>query len=423
MTISNNLSVSLLNSLYQGNMALHANRMDRKLYPMPGNKAGSSGALLGSENARYVSSLRTSADSLTNVLRQLSGVASSNRIVAMSSNPGAVSIQHTGTKPSGVAPMEVKIIRIASGQANEGSNMNAKAAFDGNAGANRISIEAGGKTTQISVDVKTGDTNKDVQQKMADAINKSGAGVRATVETDTETNMSTLKLESTTTGSDANKSGFTIKDVTGDLIAKTGADAVARGGQDAIFSVDGGPARTSQSNNVYIGNGVTATLNKASEETAKITWGRETSVTKSYVEDLVKSYNNLYSVAAEKTDDMRAQNLALKMVNISKTYSNTLSNIGLGFDSSGRMTINSEKMNKAAESGKLDQFFTENRGKSYGFTNQLGRLADSISRNPGNFVSSSMFGGGMMGNSGYTGFGSATQFNFYSPGSLMDFML
>jgi len=318
--------------------------------------------------------------------------------------------------------MSVLVNQVASGQTNEGNKMEAAAAFDGNTGTNRFSIEQGGKTTQISVNVQKGDTNQAVQQRMADAINNSGAGVKATVEIDSETKTSMLRLESATTGSDP-KNSFKVTDISGGLAGKMGANEITREGQDALYSVNGGPERRSQSNTVAIGNGVTATFNSASEKAATITWGPDTNATKNLVEDMVKSYNNLYSAAAERTNDPRAQNLASRMVNISKTYSDSLSSMGVGFDSSGRMTIDSKKMDQAAESGKLDQFFREFSGKNYGFTNQLGRLADSISRNPGNFVSSQQFGAELMGNSGYTGFGLPTLFNFFSPGSLMDFML
>jgi len=256
---------------------------------------------------------------------------------------------------------------------------------------------------------------------MADAINNSRSGVRATIEVDAETNASTLRLESTTTGSDPRNS-FTISDVSGDLVARTGVDTATREGQDALFSVNGGPERRSQSNTVFIGNGVTATFNSASEQASRITWGPDSNVTRSSVEGLVRSYNDLFTAAAERTGDPRAQNLASSMLGISRTFSNSLSSIGIGFDSSGRMTINSETKDRAEQSGRLDQFFTENRGRNFGFTNQLGRLADSVSRNPGNFVSSPQFRSELMGISGYNSFGNTTLFNLLNPGSVMDFM-
>jgi hypothetical protein len=111
------------------------------------------------------------------------------------------------------------------------------------------------------------------------------------------------------------------------------------------------------------------------------------------------------------------------MSNISGSFSRSLSEIGIGFDFSGRMTLDSQRLNQAAESGRLDQFFTENSGRNFGFTNQLGRLANDVSRNTSNFVSSAIFGTAQSGNFMYGNFGNPIQFNFFSPGSILDFML
>jgi hypothetical protein len=134
------------------------------------------------------------------------------------------------------------------------------------------------------------------------------------------------------------------------------------------------------------------------------------------------SYNSLYSEAAQRTGDPKSQNLALKMVSISKAYPGSLSSIGIGFDNSGRMTIDTSKMNEAAESGKLEKFFTENSGKNYGLVNQLSRLSDSVSRNTSNYVSSSLFGSGLGENFAYSNYGNMIQYNYHSSGSLFDYM-
>ena len=143
---------------------------------------------------------------------------------------------------------------------------------------------------------------------------------------------------------------------------------------------------------------------------------------KTAVEGFVKSYNDLYSESAQKQDDPKAQNLASKMVNLSKTYSGSLSSIGVGFDKDGKMTVDSEKLNAAAENGKLETFFTQNNGKNYGFTNQLAKLADNVTRNTSNYVSSSVMGSSLMENFGYSNYGKPTQFNFMTSGWLLDMM-
>ena len=421
MNINTNYGInSIYSTLFQGNIAMHNNKMNKGLFPFPDNKAQGLGALGGS-GVQYVSNIKSASKELGGALKDLSGSAFSQRTMN-SSNKDILTVDYTGNRASSLNPMTVKVDQTAAGQLNEGTRMNAAETYGGNGGTNRFSIETGGKTTQLSVNVAAGDTNKDVQQKMADAINKAGIGVKATVETDKTSNSSILKLESVKTGSDP-KNSFTIQDITGNIAARTGANDLSSEGRDAIYSVNGGPTKTSQSNTVNLGNGINATFNKASDETVTISRGQDLKYAMSAVQNMVSSYNNLFSEAAQKTGDPKAQNLASKMVNISSTYSKSLSNVGIGFTNDGKMTIDTQKLNQAAENGKLQQFFTENSGKSYGFTNQLGRLADNVSRNTSNFVSSSMFGNNLGENFSYSRFGDLLQYNYLGAGSLLDFML
>jgi len=417
MRINSNYSVyNLLDTMYQGNMALNSNKLNRNFFPA--NKAKSTGSL-GIDSLQYINSIKTSSKDLKSSLKDLSGAAFSNRTVT-SSDSDVMSVKFTGNSVSGINKMSVKIDQLAAGQVNEGARLGTSAKFDGSTGINKFKIETGGKTTELSVNVSASDTNKDVQQKMADAINKAGIGVKATVETDSATNSSMLKLESTKTGSDP-KNSFKVTDVTGDLASRTGANDIARQGQDAIYSVNGGTARTSQSNTVSLGSGVSATFMKTSEEAVTVARGKDKDYAMNAVEKMVKSYNSLFTDAAQRTNDTKSQNLAAKMVNISKTYSSSLSDIGIGFDNSGRMTIDKQKMAQAAESGKLEMFFTANTGKSYGFTNQLGRLADNVSRNTSNYVSSSLFGSDLSENFSYSSYGSLIQYNYLGAGSIFDY--
>ena len=421
MNISNSFGVnSIFNTLYQGNMALHSNRLSRSSFPFPENNAQNSGAS-GASTVQFVNNLRTDSGALSQALKELSGSTFSNRTIESSnSNTMTASISSSGSR--NFSPMTVKVDQVATGQINEGARTTANAEFEGNTGTNRISIQTESKLTQISVNVQQGDTNRDVQQKMADAINKSNAGVRATVEFNSETNSSMLRLESTTTGN-SSASAFTVRDVSGDLTERMGANDIASEGQNAMFSVNGGATRTSQSNTVFIGSGVTATFNKASEEAVTLTQGRSANASMGAVEDLVKSYNNLFTAASERTSDPRSQNLASRMVNISGTFSGSLQSIGIGFDSSGRMTLDKERLGQAAESGRLDELFSQGTGRNFGFANQMGRLADDVSRNTSSFVSSALFGTASSGNFMYGNFGNPISFNFFHPGSILDFML
>ena len=406
----------LYNSMLQGNMSLYNNKLSKSFLPSNNTQQKET---LGSGAIGYVTNLKSASKNLSSTIKELSTTAFSSRTIASSDND-KMTVKYSGQNTAGFSPISVNIKQTAAAQQNTGAGMEA-ASYKGNVGANQFTIEKGGKTTQFDVKVEAGDSNKDVQQKMADAINKSGIGVKATVETDEKTKTSVLKLESDASGSDA-KNGFTIKDKTGDLVARTKAGDVTQKGRDAIYSVNGGADRKSATNNVSLGNGVTAELKKATDGgEVTVSRGKNNDYAMSAVESLVKNYNELYSASAQNTDDLKAQKLATKMVNTSKAYIGTLSNVGIGFDKDGKMTLDKAQLSKASESGKLEQFFTENSGKNYGFTNQLSKLADNVTRNTSSYVSSSQFGSALSQDFSYSSFGDLIQYNFLSAGSIFDY--
>ena len=413
---NNNLAINkLYDSLYQGNLALSSVKMSRDFYPT--NKTQGANQL-GGEGLKYVNNIKSASKNLSSSLKELSGMAFTKK-TPTSSDPDAMTVKYNGNKPESVKQMTVNIEQTAAGQLNEGSRINANDSF-GSSGANKFSINIGGKETEFSVNVAEGDSNSVVQQKMADAINAAGIGVKATVEKDSTGASSMLKLESAGIGNNDNNK-FTVTDITGDLAKKTGVGQVTREARDAVYSVDGGAKRTSQSNNVDLGNGLNVTFNKASGKDITISAGKDTSYAKSAVESFVKSYNDLYAEAAQKTNDPKAQNLATKMVNTSKIYFGSLSSIGIGFDGDGKMTLDTARLDEAAENGNLEKFFTENSGKNYGFTNQLSRLADNVSNNTSNYVSRSVFGNELTENFAYSSIGDMLQYNYLSTGWLFDY--
>ena len=404
----------IYNTMFQGSTALNSIRLNRDLFSA--NKA--QGFQLGDGALNYVNNIKSASKDISGTLKELSGSAFSKK-AAVSSDTDVMTVNTSPTKPSSIKETTVKIDQTAAGQANEGASLNAKESF-GSSGTSKFSIDVGGKTTELSINVSASDTNSDVQNKMATAINNAGIDVKATVETDSKNGTSTLKLESTNTGNNE-KSKFTVSDVTGNLASRTGVDEVSREARDAVYSVNGGETRTSRSNTVDLGDGLSVTFNKASDKEVKVSSGKDIEYAKSAVNDLVKSFNDLHIEATQRSSDAKAQNLASKMDNISRMYSGSLSGIGIGFNTDGTMNIDKDKLNAAAESGKLEQFFTENSGRNYGFTNQLSRLSDNVSQHTSNFVSKSLFGDSITENFSYSGFGELLQYNFFNAGSLFDY--
>jgi len=338
----------------------------------------------------------------------------------MSSDNDVLSVKYSGTNAGSVKPMNIKVDQMAAGQLNEGARMNANTAY-GASGTSKFSISINNKTTELSVNVASGDSNKTVQQKMADAINAAGIGVKASVETDAKNNASMLKLESTMTGADE-KSKFTVSDVSGNLVARTGANDISKDAQNAVYSVNGGAAQTSKTNTIDFGGGLSVTFNKASDKAVEIKPGKDTDYAKKAVENMVNSYNDLYSAAAVNVNDPKAQNLASKMVSISKTYSGSLANIGIGFNKDGQMTVDAKKLDAAAKDGRLDTFFTEDRSRNYGFSNQISKLASNVTNNTASYVSRNEFRNPLIEDFPYSSYGEILRNNYGNAGWFLDMM-
>lgn len=360
-----------------------------------------------STSLKYVQDLKSGSGNLSSALSALTSGSAYKQKTAVSSDSGAMTVKAANSIFMGNKTTAVKINQVATGQVNTGKALatNGKSAATG---YQQFSIESNGRTYQFSINVGAGDSNKEMQQKMAAAINMRSVGINASVVTDSATGASTLQLEAQNTG-DNEKSKFTIKDVHGSAVEQTGADQVSQEAQNAVYSVNGGAERTSQSNTVDLGNGITATLLKASDKEITVTQATNTGYAIDKVQDLVSSYNQLYGAALNNTSDSKANNLFNQLVNASRTYTSSLSKIGIGFDSNGYMQVNEDKMTKAVEDGSLEKFFSGSA--NYGYTSQLSKIARNVSNNTSFYVSQSTLSSDLL-NSNYN-FYNNSFFNTY----------
>lgn len=321
----------------------------------------------------YLTDIKSAASSMQSVLSKIFG---SSTLKATSSNTDALTVSGSS---SSAKSMEVQVGQIAAKQVNEGTSLDSKAS-DISEGTYDFTISLdNGKEKKFSVSVNEGDTNEDVQKKVASAINKdTSAGISASVVYN-EDGTSSLKMESKNTGTN---SAFKV---TGDLADKLGMDNTTQEAQNAKYSVDG-KVYYSQSNDVDLGNGMKATLKAASKETVTVSYEQDKESMTNAVKELVESYNSLLS-AAGSGDNAGATKLANQLKSLVETYGSSLKNIGIEAGSDGKLTINEKKLSEAAENGTLSSFMKANAdGKSnYGFVNRLDRLANDISKDPSKF--------------------------------------
>jgi flagellar capping protein FliD len=343
----------------------------------PGRNDDKLGALYGRPRRKIsfdyasinrASDMKSAAKDLKAAIGALRSDAVYNRKTAVSTDTDTVSV--SASNKSGVSQtLSVEVLRLAAGQTNEGAKLAAFAPADVTAGDHTVRVSAGDRAYDISFRVSSGDTNAGLQQKMADAINARGIGVTASITNAAD--KSTLRLTADAAG-DTAAARFAITDIRGDAVVKTGIGEVTQQAQDARYTVNG-EEKTSAGNDVTLTDGVTATLKKVSAAPVQIRNSTDTDAIIAAVTDMTEKYNRLLS--GDGGNDKLTRELSMA----ARGYASSLGRVGIGVSAeTGQMTIDADNLRKAAADGGAKAFFTQDRGKSYGFASRLYKAAERI---------------------------------------------
>jgi flagellar hook-associated protein 2 len=337
----------------------------------------------------YLTGLKNSAEDLNALVRDLQNGATSDKETVVSSDSSSVSVKSSSATTE-MDDVTINVEQAASGQINQGGQMTASRKIYSDQ-TYKFEIAANGKTHQISFSVEDGDTYEDMQRKMAKAINDKDIGIEASVDFDEKEGTSSLKIQSENTGDDV-KSRFTIRDISGDAVRKTGTDQMTQDAQNAFYSVNGGEVIESKSNKVDLGDGVTATIKKATVGDVTIGMGKEKTVTYENVEELVKQFNTILGNVSDNSMDRGANRLMKQLSGLTGAYASSLEHIGIRVSGEGFMSINKDKLNESIADGSAENFFADSAGSNYGFTNRLEKITADVSKNTTSYVSKAALG-------------------------------
>lgn len=255
------------------------------------------------------------------------------------------------------------------------------------AGTFTFSVTVNGKTTDVNVNVASGDTNSTVLTNIADAVNSAGAGVTASVVNDTSS-TARLVFQSNDSGSAnaisvADTSGTILQSVgwTSSLVGSRTASTSTGAGYinssvsslDANFTLDGIQIVRSSNTVSDVLTGLTLNLAAAQQSTdspVTLTVGPDTSSIQNTLNSFISAYNAAMSaINTDITDttstdssgntsvtraplagDLSMMNLQLSMQNIamgavSSAQSggpNTLSAIGISLNNDGTLSISDQ---------------------------------------------------------------------------------
>jgi len=327
----------------------------------------------GTGNQNHITTnqnIRNAGQNIASAIEELTGRnTAASTLEGRTNNADAATVRVDNARTIASMPPRDTVIDVqqtAVSQTNTGDAL-ASSARAVDSGAFTFEIEAGGQTHTFNINMLDSDSNASVQQLMARAINSRNIGVTASVATGTEggTTTSALTLTANRTGTDA---AFTVRDVTGNLAESMGVDTVTREARNAVFTVDGGTARTSQSNDISIAAGVTATLQ--GEGRAEISFGRNAEQAISAARDLVSALNS--AMQNTRAGDGRGSSRFLSDLHgLNRTFESSLARIGIDVQDNGQLSINQSRLEAAAQDGSLGRFFDN----ASGFAGRVERIA------------------------------------------------
>lgn len=159
---------------------------------------------------------------------------------------------------------------------------------DGGAGAGEFKING------VSINY---DTSKDSVNSILDRINSSAAGVNASYDATNDRFVLTNQLTGDV--------GVALEDVTGNFLAATGlVSGTLTRGQNLVYSIDGGPNLTSQSNTITESSSGIAglSISVAKAGSTKVSVETDTAKVRSALEDFLTEFNKVQSMIDSQTE-------------------------------------------------------------------------------------------------------------------------
>lgn len=345
--------------------------------------------------SRFAIDIKESSMNLSKAAASLSG--EDNRLegafkkkVATSSSPDEVSVTYVGKNSEEDDlndSFSLEVRSLAKSQVNIGHYL------DGNGhdiapGLYSFDFENTSTAYEFQYGVSEGDTNLDIQQKLARLINTANVGAVASIDTDEE-GRNSLIIQSKETGLSETED-FLFRIVPSmdynsqSAMDKLGIDYVAREAQNSSFILNGTP-RSSLSNTFTINQEFEVTLKGVSEEDKPVQIGFENDLDAiaNNVGTLIDSYNQSIATA-EKYNNSSQHNAKLlhDITAVSRNFRSDLESIGLMVQENGSIEIDRGIFDDAVNNDEQDQVFR----KLTSFKNALAARASQISINPINYM-------------------------------------
>lgn len=340
------------------------------------------------EASAFAVHMKESARALGNTIASLSVLEDGellNKKAAFSSDESLATASFIGSSAEAAASasFDLKVQSLASSQVNMGYFLpEGKADIEPDTYSFDILIND--LNYEFQYNINEGETNKDVQNRLARLVNNANIGLNADVVANDE-GATSLRLTSSATGVPSG-GGFQFRISDSNTSKRSGSveylgiDYTIRPPANAVFTLNGEP-RTSASNSFIVGNQFEVTLHNTSNDGNETHIGLKTDVESltDNISSLIQGYNSFLQTAGEHVASASgSQRLIQEMNSLSSHYGNDLEPAGLHINEDGSIEVNKDQLKEAA----LDENSKEAFQGIRNFTTSLMRKAGQISLNP-----------------------------------------
>ena len=344
------------------------------------------------DTQEFAVGMKENARALSNTISSLSTQETGdvlNKKIASSSNEDQVTARYIGNDTSDEnIGFELGVKQLASTQQNLGNFMS-NDAVSLDSGAYSFDIHINNSDFEFQFNINDGDTNRSLQTKLSNLLNRSYIGIESSVIEDEEGN-SALRIESTATGNilDSADSIFQVSDDKtshqSGAVSYLGLDYISKPSTNALFTLNG-EEKSAYSNTFTIDKKFELTLNNITAEDSPVTIGLKPDIEsmKGNISQLVDGYNSFLDKAnAYSGTNVKTGAFFSDMKRLSLSYQNSLDSMGLQFQDDGSLSIDSTLLSQSLSGEDKETHYND----VCNFTTALARKAGQITLDPMNYV-------------------------------------
>ncbi len=240
----------------------------------------------------------------------------------------------------------------------------------------RFSLDTLSSNAHFGITINRGDTNLDIQNKLASYINNRNLGVTATVLKDGRT--SALRLESSETGKPSTDDGLhfslTPEGTGQNLVNIYGLNNVESAPENSIFSINE-EEHVSSSNHISINQAMELDFHKVTDNPVHIGFVPDTKHAVEQLYAFTSAYNNLVSISdGTNKDIVGTRDLTADISGILSKHRANLESIGVKTNQEGKLEVDETLLTESLKNGDFTSVFSDETSIKHDIFNSTNRL-------------------------------------------------